>query len=339
MNTFANPEYLWLLLVLPFLWFIKRQQRRTSAIQFPSLEWVKKSAPKWSHESALLTFLRYSALIFIILALARPQKMTQTRESTSSGIDIMIAVDSSSSMMCLDFAKDNALTTRLDVAKQLTEEFIQGRPGDRIGLCTFAGNPYLVSPVTLNHEWLIANLQRLHVHLIEDGTAIGNTIAMCANRLKKSEAKSKIIVLLTDGTNNAGKVTPEIAAEAAAALGIKIYTIAIGKEGTVSLAYPDENGNILCDALGRPVIVQVPQTTDNVLLQLIAEKTKGQFFKAENKEQFSKIFDTIDMLEKSEIKEHCYTDIREFFWYLLIAALLLLLLEYLLRNTRLQRIP
>ncbi|UPA28433.1 MAG: VWA domain-containing protein [Verrucomicrobiota bacterium] len=283
--------------------------------------------------------LRFGALSAIVIALARPQWVSKFTEVNSSGVDIMLAIDVSGSMMGLDFSDREKTITRLDIAKEVTKVFIENRPNDRLGMCAFAGEPYLVSPLTLNHTWLKDNLRRLHVKLIEDGTAIGDTICMCANRLKNSQAKSKIIVLVTDGDNNCGTLSPVVAAEAAAALGIKIYTIGVGKSGLVPFAVTDEQGHIQTDYDGKYIAVQYMTELDEAPLRAIAEQTQGQFFRAENREEFSQIYETIDQLEKTDVKLQQYAIVDEWFPWLVAVAMLLLLLEFLLRATKLQRIP
>ncbi|MDR1366861.1 MAG: VWA domain-containing protein [Puniceicoccales bacterium] len=338
---FYSPQYLWFLFLLPLALYLQKKCHRTATVKFSHLEFFKKATGQHLKRDKLLKMLRFFALVSMIIALARPQRILRSSETNSNGIDIMLAIDISSSMMGLDFQeqKEQKLTTRLDIAKQLTKEFIQSRPNDRMGMCAFAGAPYLVSPVTLNHEWLVENLERLHINLVEDGTAIGNTIAMCANRLKNSEAKTKIIVLLTDGSNTAGNIAPLIATETAAVLNIRIYTIGIGKQGVVNFAYPDEHGNVVTDPFGQPMILQATASIDEPLLEKIAETTHGQFFRAENKKQLAEIYRTIDQLEKSDVKIKQYAIAEDFFLWFIGLALLLLLLECLLCNTKFQRIP
>ncbi|MDR2200523.1 MAG: VWA domain-containing protein [Puniceicoccales bacterium] len=343
MNSFQfhSKAFLWLLLFLPLIAYIYRR-KRWATLSFPQVETLKKVAGmRPSKAQKILTTLRFLALGLLILALARPQLIDHFSESHCSGVDIMLAIDISSSMMGLDFqeGRERNIITRLDIAKQVTREFIRNRPNDRMGMCTFAGNAYWVSPITMNHRWLEENLERLHVGLIEDKTAIGNAIAMCVNRLKDSDAKTKLILLLTDGSNTAGDIAPSIAAEMAAALGIKIYTIGIGKKGTIALAYPDENGNVVTDSLGRPLIVQAQIDLDENLLQTIADKTDGQFFRGENRKQLDDIYKTIDRLEKTDINVQQFANAKDLFPWFIGFALLLLLLEYLLRNSKFQRIP
>jgi Ca-activated chloride channel family protein len=339
---FHNKEFLWLFLLLPLIAYICKRCKKRSTLSFPYIEILKKVAGSHRLKSQrILTFLRFLALTAIIFALARPQLVHRFTESNSSGVDIMLAIDISSSMMGLDFQerKEQKITTRLDIAKQVTNEFIENRPDDRIGMCAFAGDAYLVSPVTMNHDWLRENLKRLHIGLVKDGTAIGNAIATCVNRLKKSESKTKLIVLLTDGGNTAGTIAPLIATEAAAALGIKIYAIGIGKKGIIHFAYPDKDGNVIMDPLGRPLTVQAQSDLDETLLEAIAQKTEGQFFRAENRKQLSDIYTTIDQLEKTDVKVKQFATVEDFFVWFIGCALLLLLLECFLRHSKFQRIP
>lgn len=337
--TFHDPHFLWLLLLLPFFFWLKRKYVRYATLKFSSIEGIKQCFPKKPKQRPILSILRFIALSLITIALARPQWVSKFSEINSSGVDIMLAIDVSGSMMGLDFSDRSKTITRLDIAKEVTKVFIENRPNDRLGMCAFAGEPYLVSPLTLNHNWLKDNLRRLHVKLIEDGTAIGDTICMCTNRLKNSPGKSKIIVLVTDGDNNCGTLAPVVAAEAAAALGIKIYTIGIGKTGLVPFAVTDQQGNIQTDYDGNYVAVQYMTELDEAPLQEIAEKTQGQFFRAENRQEFSKIYETIDQLEKTDVKLQQYAIVEEWFTWFVAAALLLLLLEFLLQSTKLQRIP
>ncbi|MDR1906859.1 MAG: VWA domain-containing protein [Puniceicoccales bacterium] len=343
-NTFEfhNPQFLWLLLLLPAVAYIRKRCKKQATLSFPYTENLKTAADSHRPQSQrILNCLRFLALTLSVFALARPQLIQRFAESNSSGVDIILAVDISSSMMGLDFQeeKERKLTTRLDIAKWVTEEFIQNRPSDRIGMCAFARDAYLVSPVTMNHDWLVDNLKRLHVGLVEDGTAIGNAIAMCANRLKNSESKTKLIVLLTDGSNTAGNIAPLTATESAAALNIKIYTIGIGKKGIIPFAYPDEKGNIVTDHFGRPLTIQGQADLDETLLEAIAKKTEGQFFRAENRKQLSDIYTTIDQLEKTDVKIKQFAIAEDFFLWLIGCALLLLLLECFLRHSKFQKIP
>jgi Ca-activated chloride channel family protein len=339
---FHSKEFLWLLLLLPLVAHLRKRYQKQATLAFSHVEALKKATGLHrSMAQHVLNFLRFSALTLLIFALARPQFVQHFTESNSSGVDIMLAVDISSSMMGLDFVerKEQKLITRLDIAKQVTNEFIRNRPNDRIGMCAFARDAYLVSPVTMNHDWLEDNLKRLYVGMVEDGTAIGNAIAMCANRLKNSASKTKLIVLLTDGGNTAGNIAPLIATEMAAALNIKIYAIGIGKKGVIAFAYPDENGNVIVDPFGQPQTILGKADLDETLLEAIAQKTEGQFFRAENRKQLSDIYTTIDQMEKTDVKIKQFATAEDLFMWLIGGALLLLLLECFLRHSKFLKIP
>jgi Ca-activated chloride channel family protein len=279
-------------------------------------------------------------LALLIFGLARPQHVEKTHEAHKDAVDIVIALDLSSSMMALDFwEQSKPLVTRLDVAKKLTIEFIEKRPHDRIGLIGFAGESYVVSPVTFNHEWLIQNLDRLTVGTIPDGTAIGSAILAGCNRLRNMEAKSKILILLTDGINNCGKVAPEIAAEAAAQYGIKIYSIGIGKEGIVPILAIDDSGKPLVNRFGEAQVIQADLSLDTTTLQKVAETTQGAFFHAHDRRELSAIYQTINELEKTEIQLQAFVETSEYFPIFVLIACGFLLLELFLRYTLWRVLP
>ncbi|MDR3143694.1 MAG: VWA domain-containing protein [Puniceicoccales bacterium] len=335
-----SPFWLLLLLLLPLLYESLRRFRRPS-VRFPSLWPMQKghSSPQ-STPQRILFALRAWGLIFLIFALARPQHVEKSQETHQDAVDIVIALDLSSSMTALDFWEPSKpLVTRLDVAKKLTAEFIEKRPHDRIGLIGFASESYVVSPVTFNHEWLIQNLERLHIGSIPDGTAIGSAILAGCNRLRDMEAKSKILILLTDGINNRGNVSPEIAAEAAARYGIKIYSIGIGKEGVVPILMVGQDGNPIVNRFGEPQIVQAELSLDTAVLQKIAETTQGRFFHAHNHKEFSEIYRTIDEQEKTEIELQAYVETKEYFAIFVLIAWMFLLLELVLRYSLWRVLP
>jgi Ca-activated chloride channel family protein len=217
------------------------------------------------------------------------------------------------------------------VAKSVIDRFIEARPNDRIGLVAFAGRPYLVSPLTLDHDWLRQNLERTRIGLVEDGTAIGTALATSVNRLRGEDAKSRIVVLLTDGMNNAGKVAPETAAEAARALGVKVYAIAAGTEGEAPMP--------VTDAFGRRRIVRATVDVDEETLTRVAEETGGKFFRATDTDSLSRIYDEIDRLEKSHVTATQYEKAEDLFAWALVPGLACLLLEGALAHTRLRRLP
>src|SRR5665213_1750618 len=240
MFRFANPEYLWLLAVLPLLLIWRGRRGPAPAIEYPSLALVREVARRTrSRFGYVLAGLPLLALALLIVAVARPQQGESSATVHASGVDIMLLLDVSGSMQSLDFKLEGLPASRVDVVKSVVRRFIAARPNDRIGLTIFAGLPYLMSPVTLDHSWLLGNLDRVRIGDIEDGTAIGSALAAGLNRLRHQTAKSKIIILMTDGQNNAGQITPITAAEAARALGVKVYTIGIGVRGDCLLYTSD----------------------------------------------------------------------------------------------------
>lgn len=339
---FHNPELLWLLLLIPVLALLKGRSGKSAALVFSSVAIARQVAGQArSSAGAFLFILRMLALAALIVALARPQIGEGHSEIEASGIDIVLAVDVSGSMQALDFATPEEIATRLDIVKRTIAEFIEKRPNDRIGLVAFAKEPYLVSPLTLNHDWLVKNLDRLHIGLIQaDGTAIGAAIGMSANRLRDLPSKSRIVVLLTDGEDTVGKIPPVAAAEAAKAFDVKVYTIAAGKKGDVPMPRLDEQGQIIKDRSGRVVIAgYAPSNIDEETLQEVAKVTDGKFFRATDPKQLEKIYDEIDHLEKTEVKLHHYATYTELFIWPALLGLCILGLEQLLGNSIYRRIP
>jgi Ca-activated chloride channel family protein len=277
----------------------------------------------------LLTLLLL-ALGLLIVALARPQMGRTLTHTEASGIDIMLALDVSRSMLAEDFTIGGERVNRLEAVKKVTEEFIAARPNDRIGIVAFAGRPYLVSPLTLDHDWLLQNLERLKIGLVEDGTAIGSAIASSANRLRDRESKSRIVVLLTDGDNNAGKISPATAAEAAKALGIKVYAIGAGTRGFAPM--PVQFG-------GRIIYQNVQVNVDEETLQQIAKLTDAQYYRATDTKSLAQIFAAIDKLEKSTVELSQYKEVRELFPWFVGAGGALLGLHLVLGLTVWRRVP
>jgi Ca-activated chloride channel family protein len=330
--VFAHPWVLFLLLVIPLLAWLKGKFGGTAGVTFSNTSMLAKIGNRRrSRAGAFLAALTYLALALFIVALARPQFGRVTTRVQATGVDIMLVLDVSRSMLAEDFTIGNRRANRIDAVKLVTEQFIRERPNDRIGLVAFAGRPYLVSPLTLDHDWLIRNLERLRIGLVEDGTAIGSAIASAANRLKDKEAKTKLIVLLTDGDNNAGKVQPLTAAEAAKALGIRIYTIGAGTEGEAP--FP------LTNQFGRTVYRNVLVKFDEKTLQEIAAMTSGQYFRATDTNSLRTIFGEIDKLEKSKVEVEKTAQYRDLFMWFLIPGLACLALEILLSQTVWRRLP
>lgn len=337
---FYNPEFLWLLLLIPVAIFLKGRSGNRGALMFSSIDIAKKASLKQKTKAGSWAFfLRLIVLTFCILGLARPQAGKEHNEIESSGVDILLAVDVSSSMLALDFSEKNKAITRLDAVKSVLNDFIQKRPYDRMGIVAFAGNPYLVSPLTLNHEWLESNLERLHAGLIEDGTAIGSAIAMGTNRLRNIKAKSKILILLTDGFNNRGNISPIAAAEAASTFNVKIYTVGVGRGGIVPTLYLDPNGELARDVWGKLAIARAEIPIDEDTLRAIAETTGGAFFRARDQAELKKIYNIIDEMEKTEVKIKHFATYHELYPWMAISALAFLALEQILAHTRLRRIP
>ena len=331
--TFAYPALLWLLLLLPALGFLAGRRGGAPAVQFSGTDVLRTAgvatrsrAGRWSTTWLL------AALAAGILALARPQLANSYSQVETSGIDIMIVLDVSRSMLAEDYlAEDGRRANRIDTVKRITRQFIEQRPADRIGISAFAGRPYLVSPLTLDHGWLLQNLDRIRIGLVEDGTAIGSALASAANRLKDSTSKSRIIVLLSDGGNNAGRVAPATAAEAASALGIKIYTIGAGSQGPAP--YPVQ------DALGRTVYRTIEADLDEDALKQIAAIGGGRYFAARNTRALQEIFDQIDKLEKSKIEVTQFREYHDYFPWFAGAAMLLLGAQMALSQTRWRTVP
>ena len=330
--TFANPWLLLLLLAIPLIALLKGRFGGTAGVAFSNTAMLAKIGRRQrSRAGAFLAALSYLALALFIIALARPQLGRVTTRIQATGVDIMLVLDVSRSMLAEDFTIGNQRSNRLEAVKLVTEQFIRERPNDRIGIVAFAGRPYLVSPLTLDHDWLIRNLERLRIGLVEDGTAIGSAIASAANRLKDKEAKTKLILLLTDGDNNAGKVQPLTAAEAAKALGIRIYTIGAGTEGEAP--FPLQN------AFGRTVYRNVLVKFDEKTLADIAAMTSGRYFRATDTNSLRTIFSEIDKLEKSKVEVERTAQYRDLFQWFLIPGLACLALEILLSQTIWRRLP
>jgi Ca-activated chloride channel homolog len=329
--NFVHPEFLWLLLLLPLLALWRGRKGTAPALKYSSAELVRRIAkPRKFSPGGLLTSLRLFTLGLLIVALARPQAGLGHVEIESSGIDIVLAVDISTSMEALDFKLAGDTVSRLEVVKRVVSRFVEARTSDRIGVVVFAGRAYMVSPLTLDHDWLTGNLQRIQTGLIEDGTAIGSGIAAAVNRLRDQKSKSKIIILLTDGVNNAGRIQPAAAAETAKTLGIKIYTVAAGTEGEVPMPMKDRFGNTH--------IVRFNAGLDEETLKKVADITGGRFYRATDTEALQEVYDEIDKLEKTEASTK-YQRYKELFHWLLVPGLALLGLEATLSATRYRRLP
>jgi len=333
MIQFAHPAYFWLLVLLPLIALWRGRRGRVAAIEYSSAEAARQIARETrSRPGRWLPMLaRLGVLALAIVALAQPRIGRGRADVQASGIDLMLALDMSGSMKSLDFKVDGKPLDRFDIVKSVVGKFIDQRPDDSIGLVGFAGAPYLVSPLTLDHDWLEQNLDRLEIGQVEDGTAIGSAIAAGVNRQRAQPSKSKVIVLLTDGQNNAGKVSPLMAAEAAKALGVKIYTIGVGIRGDAPMPIKDE--------FGQTQIVMAKVDVDEDMLAKIANETGGKFYRATDTEALQKVYTEIDQLEKTTHHVRKYETYREMFAFALIPGLLLFGAELGLSQTRFRRLP
>ena len=330
--TFVHPWWLLLLAVLPVLALLAGARGHAPAVVYSSLAPLRATGKaRRARRGSLLPSLLLLGLALSIIALARPQLGRTLSRVQASGIDIVLAIDVSRSMMAEDLSIGNQRANRLEAVKNVTQKFIESRPNDRIGILCFAGRPYLVSPLTLDHDWLLQNLERVRIGLVEDGTAIGSAIASACNRLKDKEAKSKIVVLLTDGDNNAGKVTPATAAEAAKALGIKVYTVGAGTRGYAPVPVQD--------MFGRTVYQNVKVEVDEKTLTEIATMTNAQYYRATDGKSLEEIFGQIDKLEKSTVELDQYKQYRELFPWFLVPGFAFVALELLLGQTLWRRLP
>ena len=328
----ASPWLLALLALVPLLLPRWRRGARQAAVRYPTLAVLRAVAPGGAgRRRMVLGALRALALGLLVLALARPQMGAAETKLHREGVDVVLAVDLSGSMLAEDFTLGNQRASRVDVVKSVVKDFVAARPEDRIGLVLFAARPYTQCPLTLDHGWLLQNLERAHVGMIEDGTAIGSALATAANRLRASTAKSKFVVLLTDGENNAGRVTPETAAEAAATLGVKVYTVGAGTRGMAPYPAEDMFGN----KVYRPMEVDIDEKT----LTRIAEKTHGRYFRATDTKTLREIYAEIDRSEKTAFEAPQYLDYRELYPWLAWPVLGLLLAEVGLAETVLRKLP
>ncbi|MCF8302775.1 MAG: VWA domain-containing protein [Bacteroidales bacterium] len=326
--TFANPGFLYLLIIIPLMvgWYIWRRHRNKAEIQVSTTEVfenTRKSARQYLYH--LLFAFRIIALALLVIAFARPQSSLSRKNISIKGIDVVIASDISSSMLAQDF-KPN----RLEASKDVAIEFIKNRPNDRIGLVVFSGESFTQCPLTTDHSVVVNLLNDIESGMIEDGTAIGDGLATSVDRLRNSKAVSKVIILLTDGVNNAGSVDPQSAAEIAELYGVRIYTIGVGSKGTAP--YP----------VKTPFGIRHQQMDVNIdeeMLQKVAQISGGKYFRATDKEKLQDIYSEIDRMEKSKIDVTEYKKKNEEFLIYALFAAGLLLLEFILRNTVFRSVP
>jgi Ca-activated chloride channel family protein len=331
-TRFLQPEWFWLFALLPIVLLWRGRRGPVAAIEYSDISLAREIARRGrSRLGWLLWMLPILAAGLMIVGLARPQRAHGRTLITANGIDIVLGLDVSGSMQALDFQIDHQRVNRIEVVKSVVSKFIDERQDDRIGIIAFAGSPYLVSPITLDHDWLQQNLERVTVGNADDGTAIGSALAASVNRLRLTQAKSKVVVLLTDGVNNTGKISPLAAAEAAKAMGIKVYTIGVGVRGDAPIPVQDAAGN------RRLVMAKVD--VDEKTLQAIADQTGGKFYRATDTDSLRQIYEQINRLEKSAQTVQKFEHTEELYPYAVIPALAILGLSLLLQQTRLRRLP
>lgn len=326
------PWMLLLLLLVPALLYLRHGRRRRSSLRFSDGSQLVHLTPAWTVlAQPLLPILHGLGLVLAIIALARPQQGLEESSIRAEGIDIVLCVDVSTSMLAEDFSSGANAINRLDAAKDVMERFINSRTYDRIGLVAFAALPFTMAPLSLDMNWLLTQVRRLETGVLPDGTAIGSGLASAVNRLRDSDAKSKIVILLTDGVNNRGEITPLNAAKAAEALGIRVYTVGAGTDGMVRMPVTDPFG-------GKRYIRQ-PSEIDEPTLKEMAAMTGGRYFRARDYDALRAIYEEIDQLEKTEINIDQYRYFEERFMPFLAAAMIAFALEKLLALTRLGRLP
>ena len=327
---FAYPKILWLLALVPLLiaYYVWRSMQGGASIVVSNTDSLR-SAPRTLryYLRHLPMVLRAAVMVLIIVASARPQTVETETKSTAEGIDIVMAVDISSSMLARDFKPD-----RLTAAKEVATQFVANRPGDRIGLVVFAGEAFTQSPLTTDQASVQTLLARLRSGVVDDGTAIGNGLATAVNRLRESDSNSKVIILLTDGVNNSGHVAPVTVAEIAQEMGIKVYTIGVGSNGTAPYPIIDEYGRVVD-------VVETKVEIDEKILKDIADKTGGTYFRATDRTSLEQIYDEINSMEKSKVEVFEYVHVHEEFLVYVLWAVALLLFEFIVKYIVLKRIP
>jgi Ca-activated chloride channel family protein len=330
---FHDPWLLLLLLLVPaWLWWERRVAQR-GGLKFSSVAPAKSLSSFWAALGpTILLVLRGSTLALFVIALARPQVGRSESKIRTEGIDIVLVVDISGSMQAMDYEKNGQRESRIDAVKDVVREFIRARPNDRIGLVVFGTRAYVASPLTLDHDWLERNLDRVRIGLVEGNTAIGAGLGTGVNRLLDTKAKSKVIVLLTDGGENVPNPPALEAAKAAKEFGVRVYTIGAGSQGIAPMPMYDQAGNLLGY---QPIRADL----DEDLLKQIAEATGGQYFRAADTASLKKTYAQIDAMEKQKVETTAYEDWQELFRWFLVPGIGCLLLAVMLEHTRLRRLP
>jgi Ca-activated chloride channel homolog len=331
--TFGHPYFLLLLLLLPLLAWLKGKRGEPPAFVYSSVQLVRGILNiTRARSGGFMSALRWLALALLIVALAQPRFTRSETSVTASGVDIVVALDMSGSMISEDFEVRGQRVSRFNMARAVLEQFIEKRPNDRIGLVVFGSEPYIATPLTLDHDFLMRHLDRLQIGAIDENrTAIGSALSTAINRLREVKSKSKIVILMTDGQNNAGKIAPLTAAEAAQVLKVKVYTIGVGTRGMAPMPVI---------VAGRRVGERMePVDIDEETLQKIADLTQGKYYRADNTARFQAIYAEIDKLEKTEKEVKKFAQHRELFAWAITPGLLLVLLETLLSHTAWRRLP
>jgi Ca-activated chloride channel family protein len=337
--TFVRPWLLLLLLLIPLIAYLRGKSGANAALIFSSTSTLaalgKRSA---SRAGQILRTLLLGGLALLIVALARPQLGKTLNQVEASGIDIMLVLDVSGSMLIKDFTIGGDQATRLDAIREVTRKFIEGRPNDRIGIIAFAGRPYVVSPMTLDHDWLMQNLERVRIGLVEDGTAIGSAMAAASNRLNDKHSKSRALVLLTDGENNSGKIPPNTAAEAVKALKIHLYAIGAGINGIAPAPIFSSRGPVT-DMEGNIQYQRQPVQFNEAGLREVAKIADGQFYRATDTKSLEAIYRDIDKMEKSTVSVKKYQQYRDLFPLCIMSGCGLLVAQVLLSQTIWKKLP
>src|SRR5580658_3469245 len=332
MIRFLQPEWFWAFSALPLVVLWRGRRGPVAAVEYSDVSLARDVARRTrSRIGGIVWLLPIMAAALMIIGLARPQRTHSRTEVKANGIDIVLGLDISGSMQALDFKVGNVRVNRVAIVKSVVSKFIDERPNDRIGLIAFAAAPYVVSPLTLDHDWLQQNLERVNVGIGDDGTAIGSAIAAAVNHLRTTATKSKVVILLTDGVNNTGKIPPLAAAEAARALDVKVYTIGVGVRGKAPIPVRDQSG--------RTHVVMAYVDVDEATLQAVADETGGQFYRATDTDSLEKIYEQINRYETSAQSVEKFEQVEELYRWPLFPALGLLGLWILLQNTRYRRLP
>lgn len=331
MFKFHDPWFLFLLLIIPFIIYDYKKGSRSGKIQYSSIERLKRlRIPRAVKFRYILVLLRIAGIVLIILSLARPQSGNKITEVTSEGIDIMLVLDTSGTMQAMDFEVNGDRVNRLEMSKRVVREFINKRVNDRIGMVVFAEQAFTQCPLTLDYSILLEFLQNVKIGIAGDSTAIGSALGIAVQRMKDIKSKSKVIIILTDGRNNFGSLSPQMAAEIARTYGIKIYTIGVGTQGEAPF--------LVDTFFGKRYIYQRVDL-DEETLQEIARITGGQYFRAVDSEALIKIYRQIDVMEKTKVEIKTFYEYNELFHYFLVLGIIAILLEIILSNTWLRKIP